>query len=164
MLEDLPWPLVYREMAAAFPEAKFALTRRASVDVWLQSQAKHIRGYYGMHHKIYGASSPVEDPEAFRAFYERHVREVRDFFAGTDRLTELCWEDGDAWPQLCGLLGVPVPDVPFPHSNPAGSEPPPPPPPPWTLRRVVRKVGRATGLSKGGGRRAVPQKGIPGPA
>ena len=125
MLEDLPWPLVYQEMAEAFPDAKFVLTRRASVEQWLESQTKHTaqgKGY-GMHRKIYGALTVAEDPDAYRTFYERHLCDVRDFFAGTDRMTELCWEDGDGWPELCGFLGVPIPDEPFPHSNPAGSQP-----------------------------------------
>jgi Sulfotransferase domain len=126
VLEDLPWPLVYREMAEAFPDAKFALTRRSTPDAWLGSIAKHTAGAgeYGMHAKIYGSTSAIRDPELYLAYYERHLSEVREFFAGSDRFVELCWEDGDGWPQLCGLLGVPEPDVNFPHSNTAGSHPP----------------------------------------
>ena len=156
VLEDLPWPLVYREMAEAFPDAKFVLTRRASVDQWLESQARHTsRGKgYGMHRKIYGALRVTDDPEAYRAFYERHLCEVRQYFAGTDRLTEVCWEDGDGWPELCEVLGVPIPEEPFPHSNPAGWKPPPPSLPPKTkpvtrkLRRKLRRTARKMHLRK----------------
>jgi hypothetical protein len=123
VLEDLPWPLVYREMAEAFPNAKFALTLRASTDVWLESMIKHVAaiGGYGMYRKVYGSAEPAIDRDTFIEFYERHTSEVRAFFAGSDRLIELCWEQGDGWPELCAFLGVPEPDVPFPHANPAGA-------------------------------------------
>ena len=155
VLEDLPWPLVYQEMAEAFPDAKFVLTRRASVEQWLESQTKHTaqgKGY-GMHRKIYGALTVAEDPDAYRTFYERHLCDVRDFFAGTDRMTELCWEHGDGWPELCSFLGVPIPDEPFPHSNPAGSQPTMSKPQrPKTMRlkfrRKIRRTARRLHLRK----------------
>jgi hypothetical protein len=138
-LEDLPWPLVYAEMSTAFPDARFVLTRRRSTDVWLRSQINHVaeKGRYGMHRRIYGSSDPTADPQLYRAYYERHNDDVRTFFAGTDRLLEVCWEEKDGWPELCGFLGVPVPDVAFPHSNPTGWTPPPPPP--SRLKRAVNR-------------------------
>jgi Sulfotransferase domain len=142
VLEDLPWPLVYRQMAETFPTAKFALTRRSSVDQWLESQTKHTsESTYGMHAKIYGSDSAARDPDRYRQRYQRHLAEVREFFAGADRLVELCWEDGDGWDELCGFLGVRTPDVPFPHANVAGSNPPPPRAP-WAKRKI-RKLRRS---------------------
>ena len=32
-----------------------------------------------------------------------------------ERLVE--WQPGDGWEPICDALGVPVPDVPFPHAN-----------------------------------------------
>ena len=154
VLEDLPWPLVYREMAAAFPDAKFALTRRSSPEAWLASIAKHTEGFgeYLMHEKIYGSTNASRDPELFTAYYDRHLSEVREFFSGSDRFLELCWEDGDGWPQLCGFLGVPEPDQPFPHANPAGSNPAGPRPRrPWpvrTAKHLRRRVRRLTRQAK----------------
>jgi hypothetical protein len=162
VLEDLPWPLVYPAMSEAFPDAKFALTRRTSVDVWLESQAKHTRGSYGMHRKIYGSSNAAEDPDLYRATYERHLREVREFFTGSDRFVELCWEDGDGWKELCAFLDVPVPDQPFPHSNPAGWKPPPPPPPPSMVKRAVLKVRRMATPAKDAGPPGASVKRSPG--
>jgi hypothetical protein len=137
-LEDLPWPLVYRQMAEAFPQAKFALTVRASTEKWLASQISHVadKGQYGMHRRIYGSADPAKDPDLYCAYYERHNDEVREYFAGSGRFVELCWERGDGWPELCGLLGVPTPDVPLPHSNPSGWTPPPPP---SRLKRAVNR-------------------------
>jgi hypothetical protein len=138
VLEDLPWPLVYREMADAFPEAKFALTVRATAEVWLASQISHVgaKGQYGMHRRIYGSSDPAADPDLYRSYYERHNAEVSEYFAGSGRFIELCWERGDGWPELCGFLGVPTPDGAFPHSNPAGWTPSPP------ASRLKRAVNR----------------------
>ncbi len=138
VLEDWPWPLVYREMAESFPEAKFVLTRRTSVDAWLASQAKHMESH-GVHGKIYGIEKDEDPMVKLRPFYENHLRDVREYFAGTDRMIELCWEEGDGWTELCGFIGVPVPDLPFPHSNPAGSTRPTKAP--WAVRKV-RKLRR----------------------
>lgn len=125
VLEDLPWPMVYAAMADRFPDARFVLTRRKSTETWLKSQIVHTsdRPTYGMHVGVYGARNPAEDPDIYRAKYERHNSDVRAFFAGTDRLLEVCWEQGDGWAQLGGFLGLPVPDRPFPHSNPRPKQP-----------------------------------------
>ena len=42
-LQDNPWPLVYKEMDAQWPQARFILTRRESAD-WYRSQLAHFRG------------------------------------------------------------------------------------------------------------------------
>jgi hypothetical protein len=122
-LEGFPWSLNYPQLAERFPEAKFVLTRRITPDKWLGSVKKHVEGSrgYGMHTKIFGSMFPEERPDLWLDRYDRQLTEVRACFAGTDRLLEVCWEEGDGWPQLCRFLGLPVPDEPFPHSNPAGS-------------------------------------------
>jgi Sulfotransferase domain len=150
VLEDLPWPLVYREMAETFPDAKFALTRRSSVDVWLTSIKKHTsgNGRYRMHELIYGSDSAERDPDLYRAYYEKHLLEVKEYFSGSNRLIELCWEEGDGWPELCGLLGVPEPEVEFPHSNIAGSSPQSARRP-WAIRKAKKLRRKVTKAFKG---------------
>jgi hypothetical protein len=147
IVEDWPWPLVWREMDEAFPDARFVLTRRSSVDLWLKSQRRHVDaswgGGYRMRAKIYGTVRPEDGLEGYKGIYEGHLAQVRDYFNGSGRLLEVCWDEGDGWPELGGFLGVPVPDVPFPHSNRTG-ENRPPPPPPW-LRRKARKAKRRIG-------------------
>ncbi len=122
-LEGFPWSIMYAEMAEAFPGARFVLTRRTTPEKWLGSVTKWEEGNrgYGMHEKIFGSMFPDKDPDLWVAKYNAHLTEVRRYFAGSDRFLEVCWEEGDGWPELCGFLGVPVPDLPFPHSNPAGS-------------------------------------------
>ena len=104
-------------MAESFPDSRFVLTRRTSAAVWFKSQRHHIKKY-GPHRGIYGDMTEKEAPEKYQAFYENHLVEARSFFADTDRLLEVCWDDGDGWEQLCPFLGRPIPDIAFPHSNP----------------------------------------------
>jgi hypothetical protein len=141
VLEDLPWSLVYQEMAESFPDAKFALTRRSSVDVWLPSVQRHVAAHGGaLYPRVFGIKKGDVDPWIrYREKNESHLREVRTFFSGSDRFAEFCWEEGDGWPELCAFLGVPEPDEPFPHSNPAGWKPSPPPTP---LKRALNRAIR----------------------
>ena len=139
LLEDWPWPLVYKEMAESFPDSRFVLTRRTSAAVWFKSQRHHIKKY-GPHRGIYGDMTEKEAPEKYQAFYENHLREARSYFAGTGRMLEVCWDEGDGWEQLCPFLGRPIPDIAFPHSNPT----------PTFSRRVKTRIPRAREVRRGG--------------
>ena len=127
--EDWPWPLLFREAYARFPDARFVLTTRADEDTWFKSLASHaergkLRGKPNIRRYVYGHDNPWEDRDHHIAAYRAHNEAVRAFFADKpDSLLEVCWERGDGWGELCGFLGVPVPDVPFPHLN---RKPPPP--------------------------------------
>jgi hypothetical protein len=118
IIHDIPWALIYEELAEAFPDARFALTRRSSVDVWLRSIIAHtnqLPEYWG-HEAAYGATMPADHPDVYRDFYARHLDRVREFFRGSDRMVELCWETGSSWEHMCAMLEVPVPEgVAFPH-------------------------------------------------
>ena len=70
---------------------------------------------------IYGSSAgcPEGNEEVYVARYERHNEEVREYFRGRPQdMCELRFDDG--WESLSRLLGVPVPDRPWPHANAAG--------------------------------------------
>lgn len=120
VLHDIPWALVYEDLAEAFPDAKFVLTRRSSVEVWLRSIVAHTNRFepYWGHEAAYGAAMPADAPDVYRRFYVDHLDRVREFFRGSDRMIEVCWDTGSGWEELCGLLEAPVPaDMPFPHSG-----------------------------------------------
>ena len=125
-LEDMPWPFVYRALDAHFPNARFILTRRKDVATWArsihrQTLGKPRRRFYSYKATI-GHHFFRENPRAFIEYYERHNRDVRRYFemadAGGDKFLELSFEDGDGWEKLCAFLGLPIPSVLFPHSNP----------------------------------------------
>lgn len=127
--DDWPWPLMYRELYDRYAGqgAKFVLTLRASPDKWLRSLKKHaLYTIPGEHCRglAYGHNYPFRHEAHHLDFYRRHADEVRTFFqaqGAADRLLEVCWENGDGWPELCRFLDLPVPEVPFPHANVTGS-------------------------------------------
>lgn len=121
--EDLPWPLVFKELEERYPDAKFILTYRSNEEAWLSSIQKHIeRGSRWLgHFLIYGSYDPQNDQDLYIQRYNRHNDDVRNYFASKPgKLIELCFENGDGWDKLCNFLGISeVPVVPFPHSNSA---------------------------------------------
>jgi hypothetical protein len=118
--QDNPWPLLYREMDAAFPGSKFVLTTRAPED-WIRSCVSHFgRGSTPMRQWIYGAGSPLGNEERYVARFRQHERDVRAYFADRpDSLLILGITSGEGWEKLCPFLGCAVPDQPFPHRNTA---------------------------------------------
>lgn len=131
--DDLPWPLLYRELAERFPQARFVLTVRKDTETWYRSWCRH-RDRVGptvASRLVYGPTTPQEDPAGHKAFYERHNAAVRRWFEGTGRLLSVCWECGDGYPALGAYLGMKVPPYPPPRRNAAASVDP---------RAVLRKL------------------------
>ena len=124
--EDWPWFLIYRELDQRFPGSKFVLTVRKDTDTYVRSlQGHHERegirrdDFVTPHwwEEVFGVVPSKWDYEKSAQRYERHNREVEEYFAGRiDRdLLIVCWEDGDGWAQLSRLLNKRQPDEPFPH-------------------------------------------------
>lgn len=124
--EDWPWPLVYQEMYRKYPDAKFVLTVRKNSEIWYRSLCKHAEriGPRKIRKRIYGYYMPQSNKAAHISFYERHNREVVEFFAqrAPENLIILCWEDGHGWTDLCNFLGKPVPSASFPFLNKASDK------------------------------------------
>jgi hypothetical protein len=127
-MADLPAAMLYRELADRFPNARFVLTLR-NMETWLSSSQKHysrenheetvalggLQGAVDLYCHMYGC--PWFDRDRFAAAYQRHEREVREFFKGSRRFTTLDIEAGDGWQELAGFLAKEVPNRPFPRSN-----------------------------------------------
>ncbi len=115
---DTPVALVYRELAELYPTARFILTTRDTAS-WSASMAS----FYGRYATIfryapfipvrrileaaYGEDWATKSPREYADVYERHVAEVRMFFAEagrSERLLELAILDGEGWPQLADYL------------------------------------------------------------
>lgn len=120
--QDNPWPILYRELDAAFPGSKYILTVRDP-----QSWIKSLVGHFGsrstpMREWIYGAGSPLGHEAAYLARYENHNSDVLQHFA--QRQADLLVLDitrGDGWEKLCRFLGCPIPAMAFPHRNARGA-------------------------------------------
>jgi hypothetical protein len=121
-VEDMPWPLMFRELDAAFPGSRFILTVR-DTDKWYASISGHFGGNpYHLQQLTYGddAPAPVGHEARYREVYDAHNRAVMAYFAERPGdLLVMRLEDGDGWAKLCRFLGEPTPDPepPFVHTN-----------------------------------------------
>jgi hypothetical protein len=117
--DDWPFFVMYREIADLYPDARFVLTVRKSPEVWLESIKAHTMRtdlyVRHLHRHFFGVEYPHNGPQAYLDWYQRHNEEVRQFFGSA--VTELCWDSGDGWTELCSALGEPAPDEPLPHAN-----------------------------------------------
>jgi len=118
--QDNPWPILFKELDAAFPGSKFIMTYRAD-DKWLKSIVNSFGKDQTLMRKwIYGEKfgAPMGNESVYLARYQRHISEVRDHFKDRPNdLLEICWEKGEGWEKMCPFLGVPIPEAAFPHSN-----------------------------------------------
>ena len=119
-VQDMPWPLLYRELDQAFPGSKFILTWRES-DRWLKSICSHFGSNPAVLQQLtYGedAPYPVGHEAHYVKVYETHNAEVRRYFAERkEDFLEMNLSKGDGWNVLCPFLGEPMPDSPFPRTN-----------------------------------------------
>jgi hypothetical protein len=88
--EDLPWALVYQDMARIYPDAKFILTLRGKDEDWLTSIKGHTarRAWIG-HDFVYGASHADGHEESYLEAYRNHTASVRKFFGDNGNQTRL---------------------------------------------------------------------------
>lgn len=116
--KDSPWPILYRELDAAFPGAKFIHVTR-DTDAWIASATKDFGARpNALREVIYGSRHPVGHEAAWVARYERHNAEVRAYFADRpDDCLFLRLEDGLDVARICRFLGKPVVDMPPPRAN-----------------------------------------------
>lgn len=122
--EDLPWPFVYREMAAEFPDAKFVLSTRGEKE-WIGSMRRHVgRAHWMGYRYCYGVDGVEGNEQLLLQRYRDHNAEVRSFFETMpNKLLEIDIDLGEAtWERLCSFLGCDeVPKRKFPRSNTVAS-------------------------------------------
>jgi Sulfotransferase domain len=129
-LTDIPVSPFYPQLDRAFPGSRFILTTRET-ESWLASVENHFRMYVEHRRDAFDdfvlacAYGCLEfSAERFRDVKELHEDNVRRYFA--DRPGDLLVLDvaeAGTWEPLCNFLGVPVPDEPYPHTNPALQRP-----------------------------------------
>ncbi|TNE86015.1 MAG: sulfotransferase family protein [Deltaproteobacteria bacterium] len=142
---DFPYAMHYRELMAAYPEAKVVLTVR-DADAWVASATSTIlRGLppgarwaaraAGL---VYANARGVPrwmdyvEHTLMNGFFEGRTRDhayLRQRFLDWNAEVQatvpakrlLVFEVKDGWEPLCGFLGVGVPDAPFPRTNSGAS-------------------------------------------
>lgn len=129
------WPVCHfwRELARAFPHAKFLLTER-DPDAWYNSMSQTI--FDAMNRSSEFANDPVRGPQMRMA---RYIVDEKTFAGKTGRESAiavyrahneavkrtlprerlLVYDVAEGWAPLCEFLGVEIPDAPFPRTNSA---------------------------------------------
>jgi len=123
-VSDLPVCALFKELDQAFPGSLFIFTTRP-VESWSESMIsmcdRIVRNYKMVDSVMQWAHSTANlSKEIIRARYLRHEREVFQYFGDRKDLLVIDVSCGNPWPALCDFLGLPQPDVPFPHLNRRG--------------------------------------------
>ena len=140
--QDNPWPILFRELDAAFPGSKFIMTRRNS-DSWIQSVVRHFGNTpHPMQQWIYGVPYPTGNEEIFLDRYHRHEDEVTAYFEDrSDDLLIVDIESDNLWAPVAEFLSLRTPTEPFPHANKGGTGWKAAR---WARRRILRIRNRLT--------------------
>lgn len=139
--QDMPWPIFFRELDAAYPGSKFILTVR-DAEAWFASIANHFGDRPDhMQAFIYGsdAAAPAGNKQRYLEIYAQHEAAVRAHFANRPNdLLVMDLQSGAGWKELCGYLGAAVPATPFPVRNRSDDRK-------RIAYRLRRKIGRVFG-------------------
>ncbi len=115
--QDSPWSVLYRDLDRAYPGAKFIHVIRDR-DAWIKSAVGDFSGHPNpVRMVIYGSLVPDGNEEGWLAAYDRHNREVTEYFAGRDedflqlRLEELDFET------ICRFVGEEYTGQKIPKTN-----------------------------------------------
>lgn len=150
-LVDIPVAPYYAQFDRIYPSAKFILTTR-STEAWLTSLERHFQFWVEYRRTAYddfvlACTYGVQHFNAERLRYVKEVHEanVRRYFEGRpEKLLVLNVFEGDGWDELCGFLGCPVPEEPYPRENPRLTGPARLPARPGLVRTLLRKIRRLT--------------------
>jgi hypothetical protein len=132
---DEPASYYWKQLSDAFPKALVILSVR-DTDSWWASMLRieeHFeeemkrpelisaerRGFHNFVDAIYPHWQSGLSEEVERAFFEAHNRRVLQHAVRDREFNRrfLSWRVEQGWEPLCEALGLPVPDVPFPHEN-----------------------------------------------
>jgi len=132
---DEPASYYWRQLWETFPNALVILSTRDSVSWWesiqsitrqikeekrhpdrmTESRREYLEFLYTLYPEIDEESTQEEDIK----FFEEHNRKVIAFAEQNEEFGKrlLVWQARDGWEPICDALNLPIPDIPFPHSN-----------------------------------------------
>mgnify|MGYP002628900249 CR=1 FL=1 len=127
---DEPASIMFQELMDYYPDALVLLSVRDPASWWKSANATILKvkqdpapleppekvAWHAMVMELYERVHPdgVSDPELTQRSYQAHVDKVMATVPA-ERL--LVWQAGDGWEPICKALGLPIPAVPFPHTN-----------------------------------------------
>jgi len=117
---DNPWPLLYQDLDAMYPDSKFILTLRPT-EQWIKSIVTHFGNQTTeMRKMIYGIGFPLGNEDIYKDRYDLHNEQVIAYFANRpDDLLVLKISEGEGWDKLSSFLGIDNIKTEFPHKNKA---------------------------------------------
>jgi hypothetical protein len=125
---DWPASMFWRELSETYPDALVLLSVRDSAGTWYQSLSETIlpvarralapdwnegRGLLDLFER-FTRTRDWDDPSVLTAAYERHNDEVKKAIPPHKLLA---WSATEGWAPICRVLGVKIPDRPFPWVN-----------------------------------------------
>lgn len=117
-VQDMPWPLFYRELYESYPDAKYILTFRQP-DSWIRSVVKYFASIrIPLHQKIYNVPCAEGHEARYLEVYNAHNAEVLDFFEGNPNFIIMEPKKNFNYQTLCEFLEIEsIPDEHFPHGR-----------------------------------------------
>ena len=131
---DFPGAVIWRELLAAYPEARVLHTVR-DPDRWYDSTSSTIyrarsalapwaRRWLPVARRAFAVNDALIWDGLFAGRFEDRAHAIQTFERRTAEVIAevpaerlLIFNVADGWEPLCEFLGVPVPDEPFPHLN-----------------------------------------------
>jgi hypothetical protein len=113
---------IYPQLDEVYPNSKFILTVRdseswhksVSTKLLTKATGKSTARLTRIH--LFGSNNYHRG--RFEYVYNKHIKDVQEYFEGTDRLLVLnICEGSDPWSDLCDFLGKPHPEEYFPYKN-----------------------------------------------
>lgn len=117
-VQDMPWPLFYRELYDLYPDGKFILTIR-DTQKWISSVKKYFASIrVPLHKKIYNVPCAEGHESVYIDVYQQHNREVKEFFKEKSNFIVMEQGENFDFKTLCGFLSIDkVPKTAFPHAR-----------------------------------------------
>lgn len=117
-VQDMPWPLFYKELHDLYPDAKFILTKR-DTDKWIRSVVNYFASIrVPMNKTIYKVPCAEGYEKEYKTIYDKHNDSVLDFFKGKANFIIMEQGKNFNYETLCNFLKIEnVPEDPFPHAR-----------------------------------------------
>jgi tetratricopeptide (TPR) repeat protein len=136
-MSDTPVCIMFESLFYTFPNSRFIWTLR-DLQSWQDSFSRHYMRWhgtddFGVLHRLATTRGTYLHGEKFArkfatlysnypnlvAAHSAYAERVNAFFTSSKRSRLLLFDtfSGDGWEKLCGFLGRPVPDVPYPWEN-----------------------------------------------
>ncbi len=117
-VQDMPWPLFYKELYELYPTAKFILTYREPKS-WIKSVVKYFASMkIPLHQKIYEVPCAEGYEDKYLEVYETFNQSVLEYFNNKDNFLYMELGKNYDYKTLCTFLNIEdIPEGNFPKSR-----------------------------------------------